>query len=1076
MTEKNKITTETEKTTNTADVVQKINEMSPRNLQADAVVCPCEDDHRAVYPVRYAYSNLYGNENAKAALPPPIDTLLNASSVDENRGFSARLLRQGWIYIFEEGSFPTRNNKIGNLIIFEHQINYSYNEKLYNEGDDSSEGLSAKKNGVAEEKFIKNTVFIDEKSGELITSEDKKQYPYLTIKKDVINASFLFSDIELSPYILKKIIKNKKYRKSFMQFINLISLEKNDYCIKPTEENISALIEDYKNEEKKFEIFIDEAKKIKRDLPGEYFSEVTGNISVTQNSKKLVNQLQKTLDENENATLVILYDPVGYQKDILSLYLFVTGIYTLFQGHWSYPNTIGTFIKKLDEQTKSESMSPEAGKELKEILEKSIKFDDLNKYTAQIENCYLDFQKIQLNIVNLYQEFLTSSMIAPKIGGIQNYVDHVFLIKEQLEESNVWHSDFLRDLVSYCELHSTLLHPLHSSKAGKELLDSLYSFKEDDDFLAGFAKVIFYILSQDKVRDKSNEKLSEKILPVVKSAIFIFWDSLGYAFTHTHNKLKNISTHSRGISLKGVDIIANKILPVILSYFGIYVSYTNFSEMTGEQFNKLINKLKQQPSVSINNKKIMDKMFNWKERIKGAGNNVVINLPNFKWISEKINTNKNSKSNKNSNFNFYDVSATALIAKDVFWLVSGIIGLATTKYPTEFEKNNPLALQARSIYSLQMGYHLFASIQAIFDIQSTMQKYASLVMNPRYSIFLKRMTLPEVNARFSKVALKGISWAVIILGFALPLFESNSAFTIGNDGFAWAKVTEAFSSLALSLGIMALGAEAGVLAILNPIGWPLIIIGILGLIGSYIYSKKYEWGALEKLLQNCFWGKGNQYIAYGKKDENSKRNDISLQLEKFINNFDKNYHYFQIELQEFYNLFFSPKIKMEMKNIVSNNNYYKRNLSYKFILPNFKFGISDIEYKLVENIYISNADDYDSEKYHFSEYYKDLSFFMEFNSRRYYLSNNKKYNEIFKKSLETAVASSIEKNSFDKDGNFIVTFNVEYKYDIYNPTESIPSIYWYYKVDEGKNIISPRRYKDFELNKELIGFINDKVN
>ena len=101
---------------------------------------------------------------------------------------------------------------------------------------------------------------------------------------------------------------------------------------------------------------------------------------------------------------------------------------------------------------------------------------------------------------------------------------------------------------------------------------------------------------------------------------------------------------------------------------------------------------------------------------------------------------------------------------------------------------------------------------------------------------------------------------------------------------------------------------------------------------------------------------------------------------------------------------------------------------------------------------------------------------MEFNSRRYYLSNNKKYNEIFKKSLETAVASSIEKNSFDKDGNFIVTFNVEYKYDIYNPTESIPSIYWYYKVDEGKNIISPRRYKDFELNKELIGFINDKVN
>lgn len=1072
----NKITTETEKTTNTVDVVQKINEMSPRNLQADAVVCPCEDDHRAVYPVRYAYSNLYGNENAKATLPPSIETLLNASSVDENRGFSARLLRQGWIYIFEEGQFPTRNNKTGNLIIFEHQINYSYNEKLYNDSDDSSESLSAKKNGTAEEKFIKNTVFVDEKSGELTISEDKKQYPYLTIKKDVINASFLFSDIELSPYVLKKIIKNKKYRKSFMQFVNLIALEKNDYCIKPTEDNISALIEDYKNEEKKFEAFIDEAKKIKRDLPGEYFSEVTGNISVTQNSKKLVNQLQKTLDENENATLVILYDPIGYQKDILSFYLFITGIYTLFQGHWSYPNTVGTFIKKLDEQTKNKSMSPEAGKELKEILDKSIKFDALNKYTAQIESCYLDFQKIQLGIVNLYQDFLTDPMIAPKIGGIQNYVDHVFLIKEQLEKSNVWHSDFLRDLVSYCELHSTLLHPLHSSKAGKELLDLLYSFKQDDDFLAGFAKVIFYILSQDKVRDKSNEKLIEKILPVVKSAIFIFWDSLGYAFTHTHNKLKNISAHSRGISLKGVDIIANKILPAILSYFGVYVSYTNFSEMTGEQFNKLLNKLKQQSSFSINNQKVMEKMFNWKERIKGAGNNVVINLPSFKWISENLSTSKNSKLNKNSNFSFYDVSATTLIAKDVFWLVSGIIGLATAKYPTEFEKSNPLALEAKNIFILQIGYNLFASIQAFVDIQNSIQKYASLVINPRYSTFLNKVKLPEVSSRFSKLALNRLTQTVIILGFALPLSESYSAYTIGNDDLAWAKVTEAFSSLALSLGILALGTEVGVANIYNPIGWVLIIGGILGLIGSYIYSKKYDWGVLEKLLQNCFWGRGSQYIAYGKKDKNSRRKDIDYQLKLYANNFSKNENYFEVELQEFYNIFFSPKVEIEIKNITSNNKDYEKKVSYKFILPSFKPGVSDIEYKLVENIYLSNADDYDSEKYNLSKYYKELSFFMEFDSRRYYLSNNKRYNELFKQSLEKAVASSIEKNCFDKDGNFIVNFDFEYKQDIYNPTESIPSIFWYYKIDEGKNIISPRRYKDFDLNQELIGFINDKVN
>lgn len=1069
MTEQNKMTTATEKKVNTVDVVQKINEMSPRNLQADAVVCPCEDDYRAVYPVRYAYSNLYGNENAKATLPPPINTLLSASSVEGNRGFSARLLRQGWVYIFEEGQFPTRNNKTGNLVIFEHQINYSYNEKIYNESDDSSESLAAKKNGSAEEKFIKNTVFIDEKLGELIIREDKKQSPYLSIKKDVINISILFSDIELSPYILKKIINNKEYRQSFMQLVNLVSLDNNDYCIEPTEENISSLIEDYKNEENKFKSFINEAEKIKRELPGEYFSEVTGNPSVIQNTTMLVNQLKKTLDEDENAALVILHDPIGYQKDILSFYIFITGIYTLFQGYWSYPNTIGTFIKKLDEQTKNKSMTPEAEKELKEILEKSIKFDELNKYTEQIENCYSDFQKIQSNIIKLYQDFLTNPSIATEIGGIQNYVDHIFLIKEQLEKSQVWHSDFLKDLISYSELHSTLLYPLHSSSAGKELLDSLYSFKQEEDFLAGFAKVIFYILSQDKVRDMSNQKLTEKILPVVKNTLFIFWDSLGYAFTHTHSKLKDISVKNRQISAKGIDFIANKIIPAIFTFFGVKISYDELNHLTGDKFTQWINDLKnQQSSLSNSKQKMMDKVFNWKQRIQRASQNVVMQVPSFKLLTP----------GSTIKFNAHDISATLLIGKDVFWLVSGIIGLATTKCPTEFEQNNPLALQAKNIFSLQMGYHLFASVQAIFDIQSTMQRYSSLVINPRYSAFLKRMTLPEINTAFNKTALKGISWVVIILGFGLPLLESYDAFSIGNRNYAWVKVTEAFSSLALSLGLLSLGAESGVFGIFAPLSVALIIIGGLGLIGSYIYGKIFGWSDLEKLLQNCFWGKGKEYIAYGKKDEKSQRIDINTQIEMYLKNFHKNKKYFKLELQEFYNLLFIPQLKINITDKekylpYSENSKLKKIITYNFSLPSFKIGISELHYKLVEPLFVFNAADYDIDRYQLSSYYQNLTIFMNFNSKRYYLSNNEQYNKLFKEALDKAITNLVEKNSINNNGITVVSFEIEYELDNYDPKKAIPFIYWYYKVDEGSEIIVPKRYEYYNLDNEIVGLIND---
>ncbi|MER1695613.1 hypothetical protein KC990_13695, partial [Proteus mirabilis] len=98
-------------------MVKAVNEASPRNLPADAVVCPCENEHRPVYPVRYAYTNFYcdlhfstieqaPNKTLEASIPPSINQLLNAKDVTASKGFSARLLRQGWVYVFEEGNYP----------------------------------------------------------------------------------------------------------------------------------------------------------------------------------------------------------------------------------------------------------------------------------------------------------------------------------------------------------------------------------------------------------------------------------------------------------------------------------------------------------------------------------------------------------------------------------------------------------------------------------------------------------------------------------------------------------------------------------------------------------------------------------------------------------------------------------------------------------------------------------------------------------------------------------------------------------------------------------------------------------
>ncbi len=51
----------------------------------------------------------------------------------------------------------------------------------------------------------------------------------------------------------------------------------------------------------------------------------------------------------KKATLLILKDPVGYQKDVLSYYNIVTKLHLLYQNYYSHPDKIGQFITSIQE-------------------------------------------------------------------------------------------------------------------------------------------------------------------------------------------------------------------------------------------------------------------------------------------------------------------------------------------------------------------------------------------------------------------------------------------------------------------------------------------------------------------------------------------------------------------------------------------------------------------------------------------------------------------------------------------------------------------------------------------------------
>ncbi|MDE5308678.1 hypothetical protein PY546_22910 [Providencia stuartii] len=234
-----------------------------------------------------------------------------------------------------------------------------------------------------------------------------------------------------------------EFRRSFMQEINLVNFSDNPYALEANENHINYLVEEYKDEASKFSVFVEQTKKIGSKLPSEYFSEITNTPNISKGAQSLLSQMKASLDYGEKSSLIILHDPVGYQKDILSLYSFITTAYASFQHHWSYPNQVGHYLSAIKEHLiHPDILQTAAGNQLHETFLDNIDVDGWQTYWPEIELGYKEFEKLQSHIVQLYSDFLSNPSIKNEIGGIKNYIDHVFLIKEQYEQGYLLEREF----------------------------------------------------------------------------------------------------------------------------------------------------------------------------------------------------------------------------------------------------------------------------------------------------------------------------------------------------------------------------------------------------------------------------------------------------------------------------------------------------------------------------------------------------------------------------------------------------------------------------------------------------------
>ncbi|MEX6156322.1 toxin VasX [Providencia manganoxydans] len=1042
-------------------MVELVNKLAPRNLQADAVVCPCESEHRPVYPVRYAYSNLYGsipissktvptlNETlnppsdievffslVKESIPENILQMMNAKTIEESYGYSARLLREGWIYVFEDDDFyHTREFKNGRLLIFKHNV----------EINTTSDGSTGR------EEFFSYEGKISPK-GKLEIIDNSRSYPYMPICKDVMNISIVFSEVKLSNYVVKKMIKDADYRKKFMQQANIVHFENNENCVEASAENLEKFVDDYKKESLKFKNFIQKIEN-KEVLP-DFFSDISSAPDVPSEVSLLVNQFKRALDDEEKATLIILHDPVGYHKDILAFHDTLVSIQYAYSEYFSHPYKIGSYINQLKKEC-DDMVEGKAKEELNDILNDSIDFEEFNKYWPMIQK-YVDIIESQLHyLIKIYEKFKTSQEIINRKGGLKHYFDYAFLVRENIQKDTTEISiESFKDICHSLDVYISLLSPLSTSRAGRLLLNKIYSLqndKKDDLFLSMMTRFVVLASNSAVARGAKNIPLvlanNQEYLQHVANKMTLFaWDALAYSFTKTHPAYKKYEMENRHISVKGIKFLAHKLLNAVLNVYGAKVSLTDVSSVTGSDFKDLVRKSKLDRIVT--DKINLHKMFDWPNRYQAQGTAHLIASPKIDIYNETV-----------GGYLALGKSKANIVLPAISFLASAI-QYKSLLCMSQYDEVDPLKKSAVNFYLFQEVSNL---IVASDSLASAILNWKKVTINffPETNPSLKSIGT-AVKTIFSKgglrnaltpkgiskvIALKGLTRIAALASVALSVRDAFEAYYIGNVGRTVGHGMEAVGGVLLALPLF---------FAFNPVGLVILVAaGILLLVSGLFVSKAYEWTTLEKLLRHCFWGNEIKSLFWNEK----KSKSILANLKNYTNSYENMKPFTKMEEQEFKNFFFTAQLK---KNYIKNHEYVKLDFSFYNFIP----GVSEVHFELVKK-----------EGYNRESNNPILA-------RNNYTILPEEYLSFFGwEKLHFQLKNAARNGLFNKASG-AYEFSLEVKTQLLHETKSgilvskrdIPDIYWYYEVNP--DTVVPMRYIDSQKTLDeansVLGFINEE--
>ncbi|MDE9499790.1 hypothetical protein KKJ22_18740 [Xenorhabdus bovienii] len=1003
----------------------------PHELDMDTVVRPCDLNIRPVYPARYAYMNFLGSaKDSKAELPSPIYDYIDPEilSLSPAGGYCIRMPRAGWIYVKEEEPLKTRGSQHkGRLLIFK------YGPQVV-EVKEGIRGL-----------IVKYTQY-ERKAGD--ASWEKIQpangsaglgYPFLALNKDVSKMSIVYSEVPFSERILEKIDKDESFRRKAMQFVDLDD-EKSSYAIDATEEYLKTLIEEFKEVGEQF----DRYHKYLQDRQDPNAPPVNlGDLTTEDTYKMDVDLVMRQMDSvrcpyyKDKAKIVVLHDPVGYQRDILNAHTLLSIWQRSYMATNMYPLTIGQFIEQLEYAVVDNFT-------LSEQFKDNIHLDNWQTWWPKLIDPIKDVNETQEVIVALYRGFFEDPGVADKLGGLAHYFSNFFSVNEKKDDLS---EEDAKEFKIFCTLISELLGPLKSSDAGMST-----SLRVLAGNLASESSSTWVVALNGVVNtlghDGANKDIMAKyFITGVDKLLNATAEIIAHLFVVGAEKASQISIYAYAGNVEKL----NQYFTIkCLSFLGVEIQKGNHVVLDEKEWNKVLKKLgeyknqgipgKIKGGVSKVNTELKKwegkKVFNWFKRVDNYTYRLYVKVPTIKFNKPKFNVVAMRHLQQQTSI-LFDCGLSGL---DLYMKLYTFYSLASQ---SDFDQNDPLKASSRTFYirftylNIVIGGMLAARnfSEYLGKAAASAELLAQKINRPAMGALLRTASRNlMLNSDYVKIIAKRAMVATGLLSGGLSYYDAYHAYSIGSQLESYAHTAIGTGTLIMTgtfllttpaiggaIGATAAGG-AGLASLGGPIFWAGMTLAAIGYIGVMMFSKD----EFENLLNNCFWGRGSQYAFWDRK----RPDNISEQFNKAreMNKDTKNK--FLVERQEFLNLFNRPILKKE--------NNKKGKMTYNFILPNFRLGESELVYNISKSSYGDEGRNHPS--YYFT------------------LMDYERAKERFESLMEDALSNIFDKNKksggenpIDENGALTLSLEIEEEHVRYL------NLSWYYMPTE--DTISPLRYK-----------------